>query len=81
MKEWIDKLFEGFLPEDTLAKLRADYDRYQDVPLNQLGLDSMATMGLVIRLEERFGVEIDYESFDIGALETLEKIRGFAGLP
>lgn len=81
MNEWIGELLDGYLPTATIEKLRDDFDTYSDVPLVQLGLDSLATMALVIRLEERFGKRIDYATFDVSTIETIAEIRSYLNRP
>jgi acyl carrier protein len=80
MENWISQLLTGFLPEETLTKITAEYETYKDTPLTQLGLDSMSVMGVVMNIESRFGKEIDYETFDIAVLETLASIKSYLGL-
>jgi acyl carrier protein len=80
VSSWIAPLLDGLLPSTRIAELIADYERYQDVPLSNLGLDSLSVMGLVINIEDRLGRQVDYETFDISALETLGKARRFLGI-
>ena len=45
-----------------------------DVPLANLGVDSLASMVILDRLEEDFGVEIDYDSFSLRDIGTARHI-------
>jgi acyl carrier protein len=78
-RQWIRSLLSGLLPEQTIQKVCDEYDEYKDVPLSELGLDSMAQMGLVINIEKAFGRQIDYEAFDLGDVSTLSRARDFLG--
>ncbi|AUY49105.1 MULTISPECIES: acyl carrier protein [Streptomycetaceae] len=78
--QWIRTLFSGLLPEETVALVCDRYDEYQDAPLTQLGLESMAVMGLVVRMETDFGKEIDYEAFQLSDVSTLARIKAFLGV-
>lgn len=75
--DWIPRLFGGYLPDDVIAKVIGDYPAHRDVPLTQLGLDSMAVMGLVLNLEQIFGLQIDYATFDIATLRTMGSIEQY----
>jgi acyl carrier protein len=76
-RTWIRSLLTGLLNEQTIDMLCESYEEYQDVPLFQLGLESMAVMGLVLRMEAQFGKQIDYEAFDIAEVSTLSRARRF----
>ncbi|MFJ7278890.1 acyl carrier protein [Kitasatospora sp. NPDC098663] len=73
-------MFSGLLPEETVSLVCDQYDAYQDTPLTQLGLESMAVMGLVVRMETDFGKEIDYEAFQLSDVSTLGRIKEFLGV-
>lgn len=75
MKNWINVLFTGLLSEETLEKVNEDFDSYKSIPLSKLGLDSLATMSVVLNIESQFNKSINYETFDIEDIETLEKIE------
>lgn len=75
--QWIRVLLGGLLPDETVQMVCGDYDKYKDVLLSQLGLDSMAVMGLVLKIETEFGREIDYEDFDLADVSTLSRAKEF----
>ncbi|MEU8658431.1 acyl carrier protein [Actinoplanes philippinensis] len=80
---WLEPLLTGFLDEVTLRKVTAQLDLHRDTPLADLGLDSMAIMGLVLRIEDLFKIEIDYTTFNLEVLRTpatLERYLLQAGL-
>ena len=78
--EWIRVLLTGLLPESTIKLVSDRYDEYKDVPLSQLGLESLAVMGLVLRIDSEFGKEIDFESFDLSDVSTLSRTRAYLGV-
>ena len=78
--QWIRSLLSGLLPDQTVQMVCEDYDSYKDVPLSQLGLDSMAVMGLVLKIETEFGREVDYEAFDIADVSTLNRTKEYLGV-
>ncbi|MFF0151912.1 phosphopantetheine-binding protein [Micromonospora sp. NPDC005203] len=80
MSHWIEPLFTGLLPDATIAAAVADYPAYRDVDLAELGLESLATMQIAIRMTELFNYEIDYESFTISALQTFGGLERQLGL-
>jgi hypothetical protein len=75
MSNWIEELFSGLLPEAVISAAIADYAAYRDVDLADLGLESLATMQVAIRIAEIFDHEIDFDGFQIGALRTLGTIE------
>lgn len=77
MDDWIRRLLGGYLPDETITTVAADYEAYQHVPLRQLGLESVAVMGLVLNIESSFGRQIDYSAFDISVLDTLGRAKEF----
>lgn len=77
MNDWIDRLFSGYLPAETIAAARADYPSFAHVPLRQLGLESLAVMGIVLNMEAEFGIQIDYDTFDVGVLDTLASAKDY----
>jgi len=72
---WIQQLFAGLLPEPVIAAAIDDFEAYRDIDLADLGLESLAVMQVAIRIEELFGHEIDYDSFQFGSLRTLGTIE------
>ncbi|MFF2745973.1 phosphopantetheine-binding protein [Kitasatospora sp. NPDC058048] len=75
--EWISVLLTNLLPADTVQLLSNKYEEYKDTPLTHIGLESMAVMGLVLRLSSEFGREVDYEEFDLDEVSTLGKIKTY----
>lgn len=77
MDDWVRRLLGGYLPDHTITAIEADYQAYEEIPLRRLGLDSIAVMGLVLNIESSFDRPVDYESFDISALETLRRAKEY----
>lgn len=77
MLERMTDLFDGILPVSKLDEIADNYESYKDTPLIHLGVDSLATMGIVLRILNLFNIEIDFETFDINNVETLAKIEIF----
>ncbi|MGW7824495.1 phosphopantetheine-binding protein [Streptomyces puniciscabiei] len=78
--QWIRSLLGGLMEDQTVQTLCDRYDEYKDVPLRQLGLESVGVMGLVLRMESEFGKEIDYEAFDLSDVSTLERAARYLGV-
>ena len=79
-QQWIRSLLDGLLPSQTVEMVCDRYDEYKDTLLSELGVDSMAQMGLVINIEKAFGREIDYETFDLADVSTLSRVWKFLGI-
>lgn len=77
---WVSKLLTGLIPDETITLINADYARYRSVLLTDLGLESLAVMGLVLRIENIFGCRVDYETFDLSQVMTLERVEAFIGV-
>jgi acyl carrier protein len=65
-----DSTIEGYIFE--CIGIRVQMKRDGDRPLSALGIDSMATLELLLALEERTGLPIDPEAFD--ATTTLRQV-------
>lgn len=74
---WVSTLFDRFLTDEVLARIVADYAGHRDVPLAQLGVDSMSVMGLVLTMQDAFDLNIDFVEFDIATLATLGSIEEY----
>ncbi|ANP50336.1 acyl carrier protein [Streptomyces griseochromogenes] len=77
---WIRSLLDGLVEDQTIQTLCDRYDEYKDVPLRQVGLESVQVMGLVLRMESEFGKEIDYETFDLADVSTLTRAARYLGV-
>ncbi len=50
--------------------------------VNDLGLDSLQLINLILLVEEEFSVEVDFNSFQIDHLSSLDRFTAYvAGLP
>jgi acyl carrier protein len=50
--------------------------------VNDLALDSLQLINLILLVEEEFAVEVDFESFQVYHLSSLDRFTDFvAGLP
>ena len=66
----------------TLAEVKRDPSLAERIApgtnlLEEVGLDSLELTDLVLRLEERLGVIVDYERFDLQHLRSLETFAEF----
>jgi acyl carrier protein len=50
--------------------------------VDDMGLDSLQLINLILLVEEAFSVEVDFESFEIHHLSSLDRFTDYvAGLP
>jgi acyl carrier protein len=50
--------------------------------VDDVGLDSLELINLILLVEEEFAVEVDFDSFQIDHLSSLDRFTNFvAGLP
>lgn len=75
--DWISVALGGLLPEETIRAIIDDYESRKSQSLIDLGLDSMKIMGIIINLETSCDLSIDYESFDLDEIATLERLKSF----
>ena len=54
--------------------LSADYPLTQDMPLVDLGLDSLAAVNFIVDLEVSYGIEIDDTQLRAGTFATLQTL-------
>lgn len=73
MKE-LERIFKGLVSEETLKNIVGNYEKYADVNIKELGVDSLAIMELVFRIEDIYNIEFDYEKFDIADIGTPQKV-------
>jgi acyl carrier protein len=73
----LEELFDGFLTAAKIDEITKNYEKYKGIPITQLGVDSLAVMGLALRVQSMFHKNIDFEKFDVRDMETLEKIEHF----
>ena len=70
--------------EDTVIEILCDIcgtkkvSKDKDANLIELGfLDSMGVVELLTELEDRFGIEIPLDDFDVEAFSTINKIESY----
>jgi acyl carrier protein len=45
--------------------------------IDEIGLDSLEMINLMLQIEEKFGVEINFEEFELSYLETIASFSGY----
>ncbi len=75
MLDKIDELLSEFLPIKKINEIVRNFDDMKDVPLSSLGIDSLSMMGLVLKIEELYDVEIELDTFNMSELGTLNSIQ------
>lgn len=70
MNDKITEIFIGLVPAESLDKIVNQFEEVADVHIKQLGVDSLAIMELVLRIEETLNISIDYETFTIEQVAT-----------
>ncbi|WP_242292475.1 acyl carrier protein [Bacillus cereus group sp. BfR-BA-01441] len=77
MKNNLVDLLEGLMKDKMLDSVVRDYDKHKNQTLTSLGVDSLALIELVLRIETNFNVSIDYDELDMNDLETLSKLDNY----
>lgn len=70
----INEVFSGIIEENVLNDIMNNPEEYQDISIQEIGVDSLATMEIVLRIEELCNIEINYDTFDIDDISTVGKI-------
>ncbi|HEY0222716.1 MAG TPA: acyl carrier protein [Lactovum miscens] len=70
----IEELFKGIVEENELKEMILHTSKYLETEIVSLGVDSLALMELVLRIEDLLGQEIDFDTFDIDSVSTVGKI-------
>ncbi|AXJ13286.1 phosphopantetheine-binding protein [Streptococcus pluranimalium] len=70
----INEVFSGIIEESILNGIINNPEEYQDISIKEIGVDSLATMEIVLRIEELCDIEINYDTFDIDDISTVGKI-------
>lgn len=66
----LSKIFNGLVSSETESTIVNKFETIADINILELGVDSLAIMELVFRMEEYAGIEIDYDNFKIEEIET-----------
>ena len=70
-------IFRNLVSDEVLLMLENEFDKIADTNILELGIDSLATMEIVIRIEEIYNIEIDYDAFEVEYIETPRKIQQY----
>ncbi|AIQ42140.1 acyl carrier protein [Paenibacillus sp. FSL R7-0297] len=70
MNNKLEGIFSGLVPPETLQQIACQYDDIADTNIKELGVDSLAIMELVLRIEESLDIIIDYETFSVEQVAT-----------
>ena len=59
-----------------LCEVKEDYSMMDNLAsssdiVNEVGLDSLQMINFILRVEDEFGIEIDFESFDISQISSI----------
>ncbi|WP_340024225.1 acyl carrier protein [Paenibacillus sp. FSL K6-1096] len=70
MNHKLEEIFSGLVSPETLRQISCNFEDIADIHIKQLGVDSLAIMELVLRIEETMDVNIDYETFSVDEVAT-----------
>lgn len=73
----LGKLFENLVDDDIVKAINDEFEKVADIKLSELGVDSLMVMEIVVRMEDMFNIEIDYDEFELKDIETPRKIREY----
>lgn len=68
-------VFIGIVSDEILECIIDEFEEVADFSILQLGVDSLAIMKIIFRLEDILNIEVDYENFDIKQISTPRLIR------
>lgn len=68
-------VFIGIVSDEILECIIDEFEEVADFNILQLGVDSLAIMKILFRLEDILNIEVDYENFDIKQISTPRLIR------
>jgi acyl carrier protein len=78
MRDQIIKLIAQVKDDAELAEKVSESSHL----VNDLGLDSLQLINLILLIEDEFEVEVDFNSFEIEHLSSLDRFADYvAGLP
>ncbi|MBN2353537.1 MAG: acyl carrier protein [Spirochaetales bacterium] len=73
IKKTLADLIRGIRQDETpIGELADDVNLLLD-----LGLDSIQVISLILAVEDTFGIEIDYDNFEYGNMESVKSFCGF----
>jgi acyl carrier protein len=73
MRERIIELIAQVKEDPSIAKQMVGSSHL----VNEVGLDSLKVINLILLVEQEFSVEVDFDSFEIDHLSSLDKFVGY----
>lgn len=70
MNNILEGIFSGLVAPESLQQITCHFDEIADTHIRELGVDSLAVMELVLRIEETLDIAIDYETFSVDQVAT-----------
>lgn len=74
-KNELVKILSPYLSTDQLSKIEVEYADIQDKELYEIGVDSLALMGVLMNIEELTGKQFDFSTMDFDKINSLSKIE------
>jgi len=66
------EVFKSIFPEEKHYLLKGNFHLQND-----LGIDSLSMINLLLSIEDRYNIEIDYDSIILKEFETYESVYAF----
>lgn len=68
--------------KSILCEVKDDYSLMDNLYsssdiVNEVGLDSLQMINFILRVEDEFGIEIDFENFDISQVSSISAFCNF----
>lgn len=73
------EIVKKHIQPDIASKVESNFEKYKDMELTSLGVDSLSFFQVVLEIEETCNIELDYINLDIKQFSTLKKIDQFIG--
>lgn len=74
---WLHEILFPCLSHENISEIEANFEKYKDKPLSELGIDSLNTFSIILNIEKFTKQEIDILNVDGKSFSSLKKIKEY----
>jgi acyl carrier protein len=71
----MSRIFSGLVDQSILQEMEENISEFENVSISNIGVNSLALMELVFRIESEANMQFDFDDFDIETVSTVGKIK------
>lgn len=62
---------------EDIPNIKQNYMKYENLPLNAIGVDSLNLIQLIMRIEDLASIELDYFNFEVEEINSLNRLNSY----